>query len=115
MEQAGVDPALRPAIFDVVRAVGLFELWDGHGLNRMLKKSGSVVRDIREAYLVRDRNRAVPRDERRSRTTDYEDGHFEHPVGMFFRGPSCFNASELRRGRILTCAIWAHKITATHL
>ena len=32
MEQTGIDPALRPAIFDLVRTVSLFELWRGHGL-----------------------------------------------------------------------------------
>ena len=30
MKQAGVDPALVPAVFDVVRTVGFVELWGGH-------------------------------------------------------------------------------------
>ena len=43
VKQPGVDPALIPAIFDVVRAIGLVELWREHSIGRMLKKPASVV------------------------------------------------------------------------
>ena len=44
VKQPGVDPVLIPAIFDVMRAIGLIELWSGHSLRRMLEKPVGVVR-----------------------------------------------------------------------
>jgi hypothetical protein len=38
VKQAGVDPALVPAVFDVVGTVGFIELWSGHRLGRTLDR-----------------------------------------------------------------------------
>lgn len=57
MEQAGIDPALVPAIFDIVGTVRFVELWRGHGLEACGSRRGRILTCEDRALKAREGER----------------------------------------------------------